>query len=100
MKNAFGSRINVYAYLLFILLYFPCVATLGAIYNEIGFRWALFSGFYTTFIAWIISTIFYQSATFFEHIGSSVFWILFAFSLASLFYFILRIKNKKRFKNI
>lgn len=100
MKNAFGSKNRVFAYLLFVLLYFPCVATLGAIYNEIGLKWALFSGFYTTTIAWIIATIFYQTATFFDHVGTSIFWILFAFSLATLFYSILRIKNKKRFKKI
>jgi ferrous iron transport protein B len=52
-----------YAYLLFILLYFPCIATIVAIKNETGsWRWGLFAALYTTVIAWIVSALFYQLA--------------------------------------
>ena len=50
-----------YAYLLFILLYFPCIATIAAIKNETGsWRWALFAAAYTTAVAWIVSAAVYQ----------------------------------------
>ena len=50
-----------YAYLIFILLYFPCVATIVAIKNETGsWRWALFAASYTTVVAWITSALVFQ----------------------------------------
>ena len=52
-----------FAYLLFILLYFPCLATIVAIKNETGsWRWAVFAAFYTTAVAWIVSALFVQIA--------------------------------------
>ena len=50
-----------YAYLIFILLYFPCVATIAAIKNETGsWRWATFAACYTTVVAWVASALVYQ----------------------------------------
>jgi len=47
--------------LLFVLIYFPCVATIAAIKNESGsWKWALFTIFYTTALAWLVSFIVYQ----------------------------------------
>jgi ferrous iron transport protein B len=54
------------AYLVFILLYFPCIATFVAIKNEIGgWRWAIGICIYTIFIAWIIAFITYRIALLF-----------------------------------
>ncbi len=50
------TPLTAYAYLLFILLYFPCLATIVAIKNETAsWRWALFAALYTTALAWIVS---------------------------------------------
>jgi ferrous iron transport protein B len=50
-----------YAYLIFILLYFPCIATIAAIKNETSsWRWALFAAGYTTAVAWVASAVIYQ----------------------------------------
>ena len=50
------TPLTAYAYLLFILLYFPCLATIVAIKNETAsWRWALFAALYTTVLAWIVS---------------------------------------------
>ena len=50
-----------YAYLIFILLYFPCIATIVAIRNETGsWRWAGFAAAYTTVVAWVASALVYQ----------------------------------------
>lgn len=51
------------SYLLFILLYFPCIATVTAIKNESGrWRWALFAAGYTTLVAYVVSLAYYQIA--------------------------------------
>lgn len=49
-----------YTMMLFILLYFPCVAAVAAIRKEAGWRWALFSVLYTTGLAWVVSCAVYQ----------------------------------------
>ena len=46
------------AYMLFVLIYFPCVATLAAIKQESGsWKWALFAAFYQTALEWIVAFI-------------------------------------------
>ena len=55
-----------YCYLLFVLLYFPCIATIVAIKNETAsWRWALVAACYTTALAWIVSALVYQIASLF-----------------------------------
>jgi len=51
---------GAYAYMLFSLLYFPCIATVAAVGHEAGWKWAGFSAVYTTVLAWVVSTLFYQ----------------------------------------
>ena len=49
--------------MLFVLLYFPCVATLIAIGREAGhWKWGVFSALYSCGIAWLICFIVYQTA--------------------------------------
>ena len=60
------TPLSAYAYLIFILLYFPCVATIAAIKNETGsWRWALFAAAYTTVVAWIASALVFQLGSLF-----------------------------------
>jgi len=50
------TPLSAFCYLLFILLYFPCVATIAAIKNETNsWRWALVAAIYTTAVAWLVS---------------------------------------------
>lgn len=50
-----------FCYLLFVLLYFPCLATIVAVKNETGsWKWAIFTAAYTTATAWILSALVYQ----------------------------------------
>lgn len=57
------TPLTAYSYLLFILLYFPCLATVAAIKGETGsWRWAVFLAVYTTGVAWVVSAAFYQVA--------------------------------------
>jgi ferrous iron transport protein B len=60
------SPLAAYSFLLFVLIYFPCIATLAAIKNESGsWRWAWFAAVYTTVLAWIVSAAFYQIGSLF-----------------------------------
>ena len=55
-----------FCYMLFTLIYFPCIATIVAIKQESGsWKWALFTAFYTTALAWIVSFIVYQTGKIF-----------------------------------
>lgn len=55
------TPLTAFCYLLFILIYFPCIATIAAIRHETGsWRWAFFAAFYTTALAWLISATVYQ----------------------------------------
>lgn len=61
-----GERIPItplvaFCYMLFVLIYFPCIATLAAIKQESGgWKWALFAAGYTTALAWFLTFIVYQ----------------------------------------
>lgn len=67
MVQLFGSQSAAFAYLLFILLYFPCSAAIAAVYRETNLAWTAFAGFWTTFLAYLASTLFYQAANFSAH---------------------------------
>jgi ferrous iron transport protein B len=61
LRAAGVTSLGAFCYLLFVLIYFPCVATITAIKNESGhWKWALFVACYTTFLAWLVSLIVYQ----------------------------------------
>lgn len=76
MNQLFGSGIAAFSYILFVLLYMPCVATLGAIYKESGGFWAFFSAAWNTLIAYAAAVICYQFGTFAAHPQSSLFWLV------------------------
>ena len=60
------TPLSAYAFLLFVLLYFPCIATIAAIKGETGsWRWALFAAGYTTVLAWVVSAAVYQIGSLF-----------------------------------
>ncbi len=55
-------------FMLFVLIYFPCIATITAIINESGtWKWGLFVAVYTCVLAWIVSFLFYQIGTLILH---------------------------------
>ena len=50
-----------FCYMLFVLIYFPCIAAIAAIKQESGsWKWALFAACYTTGLAWLVSFAVYQ----------------------------------------
>jgi ferrous iron transport protein B len=52
-----------YGFMLFVLIYFPCVAVIAAIRKESSMRWAVFSMVYTTALAWLVSFITFQAGS-------------------------------------
>ena len=75
MSKYFDGRGGAIAYLLFILIYAPCVAAIAAIYRETNLNWTIFAVAYLTLLAWLAGMFFYQFDTFSQHPGSSAMWI-------------------------
>ncbi len=60
------TPLTAISFLVFILLYFPCIATIAAIKGETGsWKWTLFAMAYTTALAWITSAAVFQIGTLF-----------------------------------
>ena len=76
MYQRFDGQIGAMAYLLFVLLYFPCVSTTAAMLREVHRGWAIFSVFWTTGTAYCVAVGFYQLATFARHPFSSFMWVI------------------------
>ena len=75
MQQSFDGKTGAFAYLLFILLYAPCVTATAAIFRETNLNWTGFVVFWTTGIAYITATIFYQAMTYSQHPEYSLIWI-------------------------
>ena len=75
MGQLFDGRIGAVAYMLFILMYFPCVAAMAAIYRETNLRWTVFAATWNTGLAYLAATGFYQLATFARHPLYSGAWL-------------------------
>ncbi|MCB2168906.1 MAG: Fe(2+) transporter permease subunit FeoB [Deltaproteobacteria bacterium] len=75
MVKSFDGRVGAIAYLLFVLIYYPCLAAVAAIYRETNLRWTIFAATYLTLLAWATATLFYQIGTFARHPGSSLVWV-------------------------
>ena len=64
MQAAFVGQLGAFSYLLFILLYTPCVAAMGAIKNEVGTRWAGFAAIWSFTLAYLMATLCFQVGNF------------------------------------
>ncbi|MEJ2611675.1 MAG: Fe(2+) transporter permease subunit FeoB [Candidatus Thiodiazotropha sp.] len=76
MAARFNGQAGAFAYLLFILLYSPCIATIAAIRREAGRRWAAFVVAWSTGIAYITASLYYQIATYSNHPNSGLIWVI------------------------
>lgn len=92
-----NDKFAAFAYMLFILIYAPCVAAIGAIYRETNMSWTIFAVTYLTVLAWIVSTLFYQITTFFVNPTMSLLWIGVSIGIFALFVFGLKHKKNIRY---
>jgi len=76
LHTHFNGQIGAFAYLLFILLYFPCIATSAAAYRESNWGWSVFMASWATGLAYLTATLFYQLATFGQHPETSTAWLI------------------------
>lgn len=77
MQQHFAGATGAFAYLLFVLLYMPCSAAMGALFRESGRNWAIFVAMWCNLLAFAASTLYFQITTFSSHPTTSLFWILF-----------------------
>lgn len=54
------TPVTAYAFMVFVLLYFPCVATISTLRKEIGAKWAWFSVVHSLLLAWVMSFLIHQ----------------------------------------
>lgn len=84
--TGFGGAAAAYAYLLFTLLYFPCISVVATIAKELNKKWAAFSVVWSTGLAYIIAALFYQIATWSRVLSAESVWIVSLFlTLLGLF---------------
>ncbi len=67
MSEKFGSASAAYSYLIFVLLYIPCISVMGAISRESSRGWMGFSVLWGLNIAYSLATVFYQAANVSQH---------------------------------
>ncbi len=85
MALLFGTPYAAFCYLVFVLLYAPCVAVLGAINKEAGWRWTLLVFSWCTGLAYIVATCLYQLGSFADHPLFSTLWIVAMLTILVLF---------------
>ncbi len=76
MSAKFGSMSAAYSYLIFVLLYIPCISVMGAIARESSRGWMAFSVLWGLDIAYSFSTLYYQTVNFSSHPRFSLVCIL------------------------
>ena len=91
MATLFNSPFSAFCYLVFVLLYAPCVAVLGAVNKEAGWKWTLLVFSWCTGLAYITATVIYQIGVFRVDPVFSSLWIT-----AMLTILIVFISNLKR----
>ena len=89
MVLAFGSLAAAFAYMLFVLLYIPCVSTIAATTREAGSGWAWLSAWWSLSVAYVFAVIAYQALSFLKHPLSSSLWIMGMLAYLSLTIFAL-----------
>lgn len=80
-----------YAYLLFVLIYFPCLAAWGAAVKEMGIGFGVLQGAYLTLTAWAVAVLYFQIAE-----GGSILWMTVAAGVMAAQFAFFRIIGRKR----
>ena len=84
MAALFSSQFAAFCYLVFVLLYAPCIAVLGAIVKEAGYGWMFLTFGWTTGLAYITASCLYQLGNLLSNPGFALSWILGSTLVAAL----------------
>lgn len=76
MASRFGSPTAAIAFLLFVLLYFPCVSATAAVYRETNLGWTIFVACWTTGLAYWVAVFYYQLAMLNQQPVRSIAWLV------------------------
>ncbi len=95
MQNLFAGQLGAFAYLLFVLLYMPCVATIGVIYKEIGTFWAAFSVAWSFVTAYSIAVIVFQLGMLTTAPMQALFWLAATIGVTGLLFYLLILWGKR-----
>jgi len=93
IKNKFGGTREIWAFLLFIVLYSPCAATLALLLKEFGRGWLVFAFGYLTLLAWVVATLFYQVSVW---RAGSLLWIGICIGIIALSVYIFKVLGRKQ----
>lgn len=81
---------SAFAYLLFVLMYFPCLAVVGAARQEMGGFYASVMTLYSTVLAWAVATLFYQVTE-----GHNFIYMALSIAILISIYFVLKVLGEK-----
>ncbi|VEB33232.1 ferrous iron transport protein B [Legionella sainthelensi] len=76
MAQRFDGQIGAFAYLLFVLLYIPCVSTMAVIRQEANRKLMWVSVIWSFVVAYMAAVLFYQTAKWLQSSGLSIYWII------------------------
>ncbi|OLQ88969.1 ferrous iron transport protein B [Vibrio panuliri] len=96
LKGYFASSHAAFAYLIFILLYTPCVAAMGAYVREFGQKYARFIAVWTMGLAYGSAALYYQTTHFTDHPASSSAWIVGILLVCGIVFRMLKSAGKKQ----
>jgi len=101
MAALFGTPLAAFCYLIFILLYAPCVAVIGAVVKEAGVRWALLVFSWSTALAYFTASTVYQIGTFASHpMSSTIIMISTSFMMTLFILNLKRLSGRKKDDNL
>jgi len=89
-KRFTGGMAQAYSYMLFVLIYIPCLVAVAAMAREIGAGFTIFSVVYLTVLGWIVSTLFYQLT-----VGHQVLWIAVPLSFIAVIFGVLHALGRR-----
>ena len=96
MQNAFAGKLGAFSYLLFILLYTPGAAAMGAIKNEVGNPWAGFAGLWSFVLAYMSATACFQIGQFFINPSrASLYLSLIVLLVIAIYLYLKSLANKR-----
>ncbi|MCW5588309.1 MAG: Fe(2+) transporter permease subunit FeoB [Legionellales bacterium] len=90
MYQRFGGQVGAFAYLLFVLLYIPCISTTAVMARELNKSWTVFSTLWALGLAYGTAVVFYQACTFSHHPFYSFSWLIGIFCGFTVIIFMMR----------
>jgi ferrous iron transport protein B len=96
MAMRFHDTNAAIAYMLFVLLYFPCISVVATIARELNKKWAMFSVVWTTGLAYMVAVSYYQIVTFWQHPMISATWVVGSIGVLTMWIWGFKVLVKRR----